>query len=102
MNQFDDTSEIDLRLVFDDRRWIIFGPFLTLGFVSMFANWWDRDTLTGLGPGGWVSIDLAVVPMIVAVAVAGVARGAPLQWAAAAAMTGLNVYWFAQFAIPGA
>jgi hypothetical protein len=55
-----------------------------------------------LGPNDWIAEDLTIIPMAVAVLVAGWARPARLQWLAGVAMFGLNLVFLLTYAIPGA
>jgi hypothetical protein len=91
---------IDLPALFQQRRPLIFGAFLALTFVAMLENWWDRHNMAGLNPGDWVGEDLSIVPMTAAVVVAGWARPRWLQWAAAAAVFGVMVFFLMTYAMP--
>ncbi len=96
----DDVS-VDLPALYQDRRHLIFGAFLALAVIAMFQNWWDRGNIKGMGPDGWIAEDLAVVPMIVAVILAGWARPRWLQWVAAVGMLGVNLVFSLTYALPG-
>lgn len=91
---------IDLPALFQQRRPLIFGAFLTLTFVAMLGNWWDRNNMAGLNPGDWVGENLILVPMAVAVVVAGWVRPRWLQWTAAAAVFGVIVFFLVTYSMP--
>jgi hypothetical protein len=93
---------VDLPALYEVRRPLIFGAFLALCVVACFENWWDRNNMAGFGPSTWIGEDLTIVPMGVAVAVAGWARSVWLQWAAAALMAGLTIFALAIYAMPAA
>jgi hypothetical protein len=90
---------VDLPRLYEQRRLVIFGAFLVLGVIALFENWWDRDNQKGIGPSDWIGEDLSIVPMIVAVLCAGLARPKWLQWVAGAAMFGLNLFFFLHYTI---
>jgi hypothetical protein len=95
-----DDGPIDLPAIFEERRPLIFSFFLVLAFIASFVNWWDRNNMAGLNPDDWIAEDLAIVPMGIAVIIAGWARPRWLQWLAAALMFGLDVYFLTNYAIP--
>jgi heme exporter protein D len=97
-----DDDSIDLPALYQQRRRLIFGAFLALAAIALFQNWWDRDNMKGMGPNDWIAEDLTVLPMVVAVILAGWARQTWLQWVAAVAMFGLNLVLGLTFAMPGA
>jgi heme exporter protein D len=97
-----DDDRIDLPELYQQRRKLIFSAFLALAAIALFQNWWDRDNMQGMGPNDWIAEDLTVLPMVVAVALAGWARQPLLQWLAAVAMLGLNIFIGLTYAIPGA
>ena len=56
--------------------------------------------MKGMGPNDWIGMDLAILPMVVAVICAGLARPKWVQWTAGVAMLGLNLVVLSVFAIP--
>ena len=58
--------------------------------------------MKGMAPNDWIGEDLTIIPMAVAVAVAGWARPAWAQWLAGVAMFGLNLVLLLTYAMPGA
>jgi hypothetical protein len=95
-----DDGPIDLPAIFEERRPLICGFFLALAVIASFTNWWDRNNMAGLNPGDWIAEDLAIVPMGIAVVMAGWARPKWLQWLGAALMFGFDVYFLVNYAIP--
>jgi hypothetical protein len=95
-----DGGPINLPAIFEERRPLIFGFFLALAFIASFLNWWDRNNMAGLNPDDWIAEDLAIVPMPIAVVIAGWARPKWLQWSAAAFMLGFDVYFLVNYTIP--
>ncbi|MEI9890674.1 MAG: hypothetical protein WDN45_08825 [Caulobacteraceae bacterium] len=91
---------IDLSAIYQERRTLIAGAFLALGFLASFENWWDRNNILGFKAADWIGEDLAIAPMVVGVMIAGWARPLWLQWAAAALMFGSELYFLATYAIP--
>jgi hypothetical protein len=89
---------IDLPALYQQRRPLIFAAFLALSLIGGFENWWDRNNTTGLPAGAWIGEDLSIVPMGIAVIVAGWARPLWLQWAAAALMASLIVFVLVTYA----
>ncbi len=80
---------------------MIFSAFIALAVIASFQNWWDRNNMKGMGPNDWIGEDLSILPMVVAVLCAGLARPMWLQWLAGAAMFGLNIFFLLAYAIPG-
>ncbi len=95
-----DGEPIDLPELFQQRRPLIFGAFLALTVVAAFQNWWDRNNMAASSPNEWIGEDLTIVPMSVAVLLAGWARPGWLQWAGAVSMFGLVIYFLMSYAIP--
>jgi hypothetical protein len=95
-----DDGPIDLPTIFEERRPLICSFFLALTFIASFQNWWDRNNMAGLNPDDWIAEDLAIVPMGIAVVIAGWARPKWLQWLGAALMFSLDVYFLMNYAIP--
>lgn len=92
---------IDLPAIYRERRRLIAGAFLALGFVALFQNWGDRNNVLGLKGADWIVEDLVITPMVVGVILAGWARPLWLQWAGAALMFAFELYFLATYAIPG-
>jgi heme exporter protein D len=99
--QYAEDDVVDLTEIYQQRRLLIFTAFLALGLIVSFQNWWDRNNTKGMGPNDWIAVDLTIVPMIVAVICAGLARPTWMQWVAGTAMFGLNLFFFLHYAIPG-
>jgi hypothetical protein len=97
-----DEDGVDLPTLYQQRRPLIFGAFLALALIAMFQNWWDRNNMQGMGPNDWIVEDLWIIPMVVAVVVAGWARPTWLQWLAGVATLGLNLFFLLNYAMPGA
>ncbi len=91
---------IDLPALFQQRRQLIFSAFLALDVIAGFQNWWDRNNMAGLGPNDWIGEDLAILPMGVAVLLAGWARPIWLQWAAAVVMAAVMAFFLVTYTLP--
>ncbi len=95
-----DDGLIDLPAIFKERRPLICGFFLALAVIGSFVNWWDRNNMAGLNPDDWIAEDLAIVPMGIALIIAGWVRPKWIQWLAAALVFGLEVFFLINYAIP--
>jgi hypothetical protein len=94
-----DGVAIDVPAIYDERRPVIFSAFLALCAISAFQNWWDRNNMLGFGPNDWIGEDLTILPMAVALLVAGWARTKWLQWIAVAVMGSLLVFWLVTYTL---
>ena len=56
--------------------------------------------MAGLGPNDWIGEDLAILPMGVAVLLAGWARPVWLQWAGVIVMAAVMVFFLVTYALP--
>jgi hypothetical protein len=101
VSAYDEGAAIDLPVLYQQRRRLIFGAFLALGVIASFQNWWDRNNIKGMGANDWIGMDLSILPMVVAVTCAGLARSTWVQWTAGVAMFSLNIFFLLKFAIPG-
>jgi len=77
---------VDMAAFFERQRRPVFMAFIGLILVSMFQNYWDRDTATSAGPMVWIYADLLVGSMLLPLLIAGWAKWRWLQWIAAVAM----------------
>jgi hypothetical protein len=92
---------IDLPSLYQQRRPLIFSAFLALIVIACFQNWRERTNTAGLGPTAWIGEDLSIIPMGLAVIVAGWARPNWLQWTAGVGMFASCVYFLVSYAMPG-
>jgi hypothetical protein len=95
-----DDETINVPRLFEKQRPVIFASFAALMIVSMIQNYWDRNNTAGLSPTAWVDENLDVLPMLVAVLIAGWARPRWLQWAAGLAMLAFQATFLSIYAIP--
>lgn len=92
---------IDLPAFYQRQRPGLMIAYLGLGVMAMILDYRDSAETAGLTASSWLAEDAAILPMIVAVAIAGWARPLRLQWAAALGMLALTLYFLAIYAIPG-
>jgi hypothetical protein len=101
VNETGEDETLDLPEIFEQRRPLIFGAFIALTVIASFQNWWDRNNTLGLGPNDWIDEDLTIMPMFVAVIVAGWVRARWPQWLAAVAVFGFNIVFLLEYSLPG-
>jgi hypothetical protein len=93
-----DEGTIDMPAFYARQRPAIFAAFAATLLINMFHNWWFRNA-PGQDPNTWFLADLIVLPMLIAVIVAGWARVRWLEWLGGAAMTGMLGYFLIIYAI---
>ncbi|MGD0144882.1 MAG: hypothetical protein ABSC92_17155, partial [Rhizomicrobium sp.] len=91
---------VDVPAIFEKQRPVIFGAFVALMLIGMIQNYWDRNNAAGLSSTAWIGEDVGILPMLVAIVIAGWMRPRWLQWTAGFAMIALQTYFLVVYAMP--
>jgi hypothetical protein len=91
---------VDVPAIFEKQRPVIFGAFVALMLIGMIQNYWDRNNTAGLSSTAWIGEDVGILPMLVAIVIAGWMRPRWLQWTAGFAMIALQTYFLVVYAMP--
>lgn len=91
-----DEGIVDMPAFFERQRPYIMSAFMAMMLMGLFENWWDRDLLAG--PLGWLSEEIAVIPMVVFSAM-GFAPRRWLQWLGGAGLAAIQCYFLFTYVV---
>lgn len=92
-------EQVDMAAFYARHRRTFLTFFASLWFIFLLENFVDRNNISGLSSTAWVGEDLLILPGLILIVIAGVAKPLWLQWTAALMNLALTVAFLATFSL---